>query len=182
MELSQIVISSHGLVLREWTDDDIPVMQELFDDPEVAYRTPLEAPFDHAAVLRYLTRLRKARQEDKRLHLAITLDGRQPLGEIVLGLSTTSIGYAVGTAYRGQRLASRALRAVTEYAHAHLALPELILEIEPDNDASIAVARAAGFQPSDTAPETVTDKGRTYDLLRWEHRLPADVADAAAAS
>lgn len=168
-----LIITGHGLVLREWTDEDVPVMQELFDDPDVAYRTPLESPFDQAAALRYLRNARQARLDGRRIHLAITLDGQQALGEILLGLATSSLGYAVGTAHRGQRLATRAVMAVTEYAHTELALPEVILEIEPGNDASAAVARAAGYQLSDAAPETVTDKGRTYELLRWEHQKSA---------
>lgn len=173
METNPIVIATHGLILREWAEDDVPVMQELFDDPDVAYRTPLESPFDEAAALRYLRSAQLAGQEGKRLHLAITLDGQQALGEVLLNLSHASIGYVVGTAHRGQRLATRALEAVTEYAHASLELPEVILEIEPDNAASAAVARAADFQLTDAEPETVTDKGRTYTLLRWEHRRPA---------
>jgi RimJ/RimL family protein N-acetyltransferase len=171
-----IVIAAHGLVLREWTEDDVPVMQELFDDPEVAFRTPLESPFDEAAALRYLRNAQLARREGKRIHLAITLDGDQALGEILLGLKTQSIGYAVGTAHRGQGLARKALAAVVEYAHTSLDLPEVILEIEADNDASVAVARAAGFVPADAAPETVTDKGRSYELFTWKHRSTAVVA------
>lgn len=169
-EVTPLVITAHGLVLREWSDEDVPVMSELFDDPDVAYRTPLETPFDHAAALRYLRSAQKARAEGRRVQLAITVDGQQALGEILLGLSTRSIGYAVGRAHRGQRLATRAVRALTEYAHDELAVAEVILEIEPDNAASAAVARSAGFQLSEAAPETVSDKGRTYELLRWEHR------------
>ncbi|MFI6376439.1 GNAT family N-acetyltransferase [Streptomyces sp. NPDC050546] len=75
----------------------------------------------------------------------------------------------MGAAHRGQRLAVRAVQAVTAYAHASAALPRVILEIEPDNHPSIAVARSAGFRPADSASETVTDKGRTYELFTWEH-------------
>lgn len=173
MEPPPIVIAAHGLVLREWTEDDVPVMPELFDDPDVAFRTPLESPFDEAAALRYLRGAQMARREGKRLHMAITLDGQRALGEILLGLTHHSIGYAVGTAHRGQGLARRALAAMVEYAHGSLDLPVVILEIEADNGASVAVARAAGFVPSDAAPETVTDKGRSYELLKWEHRRAA---------
>ncbi|ACU73682.1 GCN5-related N-acetyltransferase [Catenulispora acidiphila DSM 44928] len=174
METNPTVITADGLILREWTEDDVSVMHELFDDSEVAYWTPLESPFDEAAALRYLRSAQLAKRENKRLHLAITVDGRQALGEILLGLTTHSIGYAVGTAHRGQRLATRALRAVTEYAHSTLDWPEVVLEIEPDNAASVAVARAVGFQRSEAKPETVTDKGRTFDLFRWEHRRSAN--------
>jgi len=106
---------------------------------------------------------------NERIHLAITTNGQQALGEVLLNQATGSIGYIVGAAHRGQRLAVRALRAVTEYAQVNATLPRIILEIEPDNHPSIAVARSAGFRPADSASETVTDKGRTYELLTWEH-------------
>lgn len=174
MQTDPIVITGHGLILREWTEDDVPAMHELFDDPDVAYRTPLESPFDDEAALRYLRRNQLARKEGKRLHLAVTLDGQKPLGEIMIGMRSHSIGYAIGTAHRGQRLATRSLQALTEYAHTSLDLATVMLEIEADNGASIAVARAAGFQRSGAESATVTDKGRTYDLLKWEHRRAAE--------
>ncbi|MEU1106591.1 GNAT family N-acetyltransferase [Streptomyces tibetensis] len=171
MDPNAFQLAAHGLVLRQWTSDDLDVMQELFDDPDVAYRTPLESPFDQAAALRYLHSAQQARRGNERIHLAITTDGQQALGEVLLNQATGSIGYIVGAAHRGQRLALRALRAVTEYAHTNIALSRVILEIEPGNHASIAVARSAGFHPTSSAPETVADKGRTYELLTWEHRL-----------
>jgi RimJ/RimL family protein N-acetyltransferase len=169
VETNPLVITGHGVTLREWTDDDVPAMRELFDDPDVAYRTPLASPFDEAAALGYLSRAQQARLENKRIHFVITLDGQQPLGEVLLNLKSGTIGYVVGAAYRGQRLGTRAVQTVVEYAHATLGVPKLVLEIEPDNAASIAVARGAGFEPSGLPPETVTDKGRTYELAAWEH-------------
>ncbi|GAA2321412.1 hypothetical protein GCM10010234_79060 [Streptomyces hawaiiensis] len=174
MDTHSLRLMAHGLLLREWTSQDLAVMQELLDDPDVAYRTPLESPFDQAAALRYLDSAHQARHGNERIHLAITTDGHQVLGEVLLNRATGSIGYIVGTAHRGQRLAARALRAMTEYAHTTIALQRVILEIEPDNHPSIAVAQSAGFHLADSAPETVTDKGRTYELLTWEHRLTAD--------
>ncbi|MER7407427.1 GNAT family N-acetyltransferase [Streptomyces sp. NPDC000070] len=173
MDTHTLRLTAHGLLLREWTSEDLAVMQELFDDPDVAYRTPLESPFGQAAALRYLHSAHQARLGNERIHLAITADGHQALGEVLLNRATGSIGYIVGAAHRGQRLAVRALRAMTEYAHTTIALPQVILEIEPDNHPSIAVARSAGFHPSNLLPETVTDKGRTYELLTWEHHFTA---------
>ncbi|MES9510434.1 GNAT family protein [Streptomyces sp. NPDC000609] len=84
----------------------------------------------------------------------------QALGRVLLNCATGSIGHIVGAAHRGQRLAVRALRTMTEFAHTTIALPRVILEIEPDSHPSIAVTRSAGFHPTSSAPETVTDKGR----------------------
>jgi len=165
-------LTGQGLLLREWTDEDLAAMTALFDDPDVAYRTPLESPFDQAAARRYLHRAQQAQQGSERRHLAITEDGRQVLGEILLNRTYGSIGYVIGAAHRGRRLAARALRLMTDYAHNTLAMPRVLLEIEPDNHPSIAVARSADFHLTEAAPERVMDKGRTYDLLTWEHRVP----------
>lgn len=87
------------------------------------------------------------------------------LGEVLLNQTTGGIAYIVGATYRGRGLAGRALRIMTDFAHTTVALPRVILEIEPDNQPSIAIAQAAGSRPSNASPEAVTDKGRTYDLL-----------------
>lgn len=167
-------LTGHGLVLREWTDDDLPVMAELFDDPEVAYRTPVVSPFDLAAARDYLRKARWCRAEDLRLQLAITTDGRLPKGEVLLIRSAAadrvaSIGYSVGAAHRGRHLAARAVRVMTAYAHGAAGLPRVLLEIEPDNAASIAVARAAGFRPTGLPAAVAEQKGRRLTLLTWAH-------------
>lgn len=160
-------ITGDGLVLREWTDADLPVMSELFDDPEVALRSPLASPFDLDAARAYLDMIRRTRAAGRRLHLAVTTDGRAPLGEVLLNVERGTMGYAVGAAHRGRRLAVRAVRLLTAYAQSTLELPRVVLQIEPENAPSVAVARAAGFVLSDEEPEEVARKGRRYVLLSW---------------
>ncbi|MFD5191903.1 GNAT family N-acetyltransferase [Streptomyces sp. NPDC058357] len=98
----------------------------------------------------------QARHADDRFNLAISADGHQALREVLLNCATGSI---VGAAHRGQRLAVRTLRTMTEFAHTTIALPRVILEIEPDNHPSIAVA-IGQLLPHQLGPETVIDKGR----------------------
>lgn len=54
----------------------------------------------------------------------------------------------------------------------------MLLEIEPDNHPSAAVARAAGFDLTDALPEVVEDKGRSYALLTWAHHRAVDAGRA----
>jgi RimJ/RimL family protein N-acetyltransferase len=163
------VLTGDGVVLRQWTDDDLATMAELFDTLDIAYRTPLASPFDLTAARDYLQMIRASHADGRRLHLAITTDGDLARGEVLLNLHGSTIGYGVGAAHRGQGLAVRAVRLITDYAHRTLAMPRLYAQIEPDNHPSMAVAKAAGFQLTDEAPERVTDKGRTYELLSWVH-------------
>ncbi|MEU6924083.1 GNAT family N-acetyltransferase [Streptomyces sp. NPDC046631] len=100
----------------------------------------------------------QARHADDRFNLAISADGHQALGEVLLNCATGSI---VGAAHRGQRPAVRTLPTMTEFAYTTIALPRVILEIEPDNHPSIAVARSAGFYPTSSAPRpSLTRAGR----------------------
>ncbi|MFE0105168.1 GNAT family N-acetyltransferase [Streptomyces sp. NPDC059009] len=177
-------LEGDALTLREWTDDDLPAMVELFDEEEVAHRTPLASPFDLEAARGYLEMIRRARATGERLHLAVAVDGDGagagaghgdvPVGEVLLNLQRGTMGYAIGAAHRGQGLARRAVDLLTAYAHDTLGLARVVLQIEPDNAGSIAVARATGYRLSSTdEPEWVKGKaGRTYQLISWEHLKP----------
>jgi Acetyltransferase (GNAT) domain len=88
---SQLRLTGHGLVLREWTDEDLPTMVLLFNDPDVAYRTPMVSPFDQTAARDYLQKACQDRARDQRIHLAITTDGGQAKGEVLLNRSQCSI-------------------------------------------------------------------------------------------
>ncbi len=169
MATEGVQLRGDGLVLREWVESDLKQMVSLFDDPEVAYRTPVVTPFDRQAAENYLDRARQARDEGTRLHLAVTVDGGLPRGEVILNSATAMIAYMVGAAYRGQGLATRAVRLLTKYGHEVVDLPVVFLQIEADNVGSVAVALATGFRQQDEEPEVVQDKGRRYALHLWAH-------------
>jgi RimJ/RimL family protein N-acetyltransferase len=169
LPLSPVRLTGNDLVLREWEDADLPAMVELFDDADIAERTPLRSPFDLDAAHDYLDAVRRTRADGTRLHLAVTAEGDKPLGEVLLHLSRGTMGYGVGAAHRGQRLALRAARLLRDYAHQELRMACLLLEIEADNSPSIAVARALDFHPTGEEPERVAEKGRTLLLHTWVH-------------
>ena len=173
-------LAALGLVLREWTDEDLPAMVGLFDDPEIARWTPLASPFDIDAAKRYLSRARELRAEGRRLQLAVTTDGGAPLGEVVAMTSgddggEVEIGYAIGAAHRRQGLSGRAVRLLTAFAYDTLGARRVLLRIEPGNRASSAVARATGFWLADEGPVVLRDPdGGVITLWIWEHRRPVD--------
>jgi RimJ/RimL family protein N-acetyltransferase len=165
---SPLVLTGNGLLLRDFTDADLPAMIEVFDDPDVALRTPIASPFDLAAARDYLAAMRRTRAEENRLHLAITRPGEDvPLGMVFLRPALCMVGYVVGKAHRRQGLAVRAGQVITEFALRTVGLPHVLLEIEPDNLASQQVARALGARLSDAAPVEVTSKGRAIRLDTW---------------
>lgn len=170
-----------GVALREWTAGDLRAMVEIFDDPEVAYRTPVASPFDLDAAGAYLQRIQQTRAEGTRMHLAITVEGGKPRGEVLLNLTTRSIGYTVGAAFRGQGLARRAAALMTDYAHQVIGMTQVRAEIEPGNHASIAVAEGLGYCPSGEEPVRVNDGRRSYTLGTWVHEVPGTANEAIAA-
>ncbi|MET8407998.1 GNAT family N-acetyltransferase [Streptomyces sp. NPDC005195] len=165
----RIELTGEGLVLRDWTESDLAAMPELFDHPDIAYWTPIVSPFDEAAARARLDRDRRMRAEGTTILLAITVDGCAPLGEVMLRRAPegTEIGYAVGPAYRGQGLAVRAVRVMTAYAFEQLGVEQVVLELEAENAASVAVATKAGFSLLDLPLIEGEEKGRPFALQTW---------------
>jgi RimJ/RimL family protein N-acetyltransferase len=176
---SVITIAGRGLQLRELADNDVPVMVQLFDEPEVGRWTPLPFPFDIPAAESYLARARHIREAGTGIHLAITTDGQEPLGEILLYRTgehrqDAELAYAIGARYRRQRLALRAVQLMTSYAYDQLTPKRVVLLIEAENQASNHVALAANFQRTDEPPATRKIKHRTVTLLTWSHHPCGD--------
>ncbi|MCM2412505.1 GNAT family N-acetyltransferase [Streptomyces sp. RKAG290] len=169
-----IELTGEGLVLRDWTEGDLAAMPKLLDHPDIAYWTPIVSPFDEEAARARLDRARQLRAEGTTILLAITLDGGAPLGEVMLRRAPegTEIGYVIGPAHRGQGLAARAVRVIAAYAFEQLDVEQVILELEADNSASVAVAVRTGFGLLDVPLIEGEEKGRPYVLQTWALNRP----------
>jgi RimJ/RimL family protein N-acetyltransferase len=173
---STIRLTGLGLHLREWTDDDLPVMVELFDDPQFDQWTPLASPFDLPVAQAYLSRAQEQRNAGRVVQLAVTTDGHAALGEVLLvrreedGRQAAELAYGIGAKHRRQRLAARAVELMTRYARDTLAIDRVILRIAPENTASEAVARTTGFHLTDEEP-IVRERpnGRSVRLRTWAY-------------
>lgn len=171
--------SGEGLQLREWTEADIPALSALFDEPEMDRWTPLQTPFDEAAARAYVTRAHERRAAGQALQLAITTDGRTPLGEVLLFAaaqdgSQVELAYGIGAPHRHQGLASRAVRLLLPHAFGDPSVRRAVLRIEPANAASAAVARGTGFQLTDEPLVVREGGGRSVRLRTWELRRGPD--------
>ncbi|MFE9614104.1 GNAT family N-acetyltransferase [Streptomyces sp. NPDC006012] len=174
----RIELTGEGLVLRDWSEADLAAMPDLFDHPDIAYWTPIVSPFGEAAARARLDRDRQLRAEGRSILLAITVDGRAPLGEVMLRRvpEGAEIGYAVGPAHRGQGLAARAVRVMAGYAFGQLGVGQVILELEAENAASVAVATKTGFRLLDVPLIEGEEKGRPFALQTWGLLSPRTVS------
>ncbi len=169
-------IEGDGLILREWSMDDLSTMVELFDEESIDRWTPLASPFDLTAAQQYVIRAERARTAEHGVQLAITSDGRLPLGEILLFDSGRpdegELAYAIGVAHRGAHLGGRAARLTMDYARAHLGITSFSARISEANPASERVAIAAGLVRTDEPLEIRERKGYHIELAVWRTPIP----------
>jgi ribosomal-protein-alanine N-acetyltransferase len=85
----------------------------------------------------------------------------------VCGQPETEIGYRLARTYWGKGYATEAVIAVRDYGFNTLGLPRLIAIIDPQNIASIRVARKAGMQyENDVLFEGYTHADHVYAVTR----------------
>ncbi len=168
-----LTLTGEGLTLREWRSEDLDDLVEMLDEPDIARWTPMTSPFDVEAGIAYLKRAYQGRISGRRIQLAITTDGRRPLGEVLLfgvdlGLKEAELGYLVGARHRRRGLASGALTLLSTYARSTLNLSRLLLRIDPGNTSSTAVARRCGYQLTGEPPILQEGPYGPTSLDTWE--------------
>jgi RimJ/RimL family protein N-acetyltransferase len=80
---------------------------------------------------------------------------------------TAAVGYWLGESYWGRGIATEALRAVTDWAFAHLDVVRLEAGVFSWNPASARVLEKAGYTLEARHRQAVTKDGRTTDQLLY---------------
>lgn len=168
-----LTLTGDGIILREWRSDDLDDLVSMLDEPGIARWTLMPSPFDVEAGIAYLKRAYQGRVSGRRIQLAITADGRRPVGEVLLfgvdsGPREAELGYLVGAHHRRRGLASAALSLLSEYAQSALHLNRLLLRIDPGNRASTAVARHCGYRLTGEPPILQEGPHGPTSLDTWE--------------
>jgi [ribosomal protein S5]-alanine N-acetyltransferase len=83
------------------------------------------------------------------------------------GLQSAYLGYAVGKPFAGQGYMREGLELELRQAFLSLRLHRIEANIQPENHASIALARGAGFQREGFSPRYLKISGRWRDHERW---------------
>lgn len=90
------------------------------------------------------------------------------LSNIVLGAFRSGyLGYYAFAGHERQGLMRQGLRAVTRHAFGTLKLHRVEANIQPQNTASIALARSCGFAKEGFSPRYLKIGGRWRDHERW---------------
>ena len=103
-------------------------------------------------------------------------------------LQSAYLGYAVGERFAGQGYMREGIEHALRHAFVVLGLHRLEANIQPGNEASLALARAAGFRREGFSPRYLKISGRWRDHERWAilaeewhaHRRRAASVDQAA--
>ena len=87
---------------------------------------------------------------------------------IVRGLFQSAyLGYYVGAAFAGRGYMAEGLALVVRHAFSEMGLHRLEANIQPDNAASIALARRCGFRKEGFSPRYLRISGEWRDHERW---------------
>lgn len=146
MHTRVVQLRDGDLVLRPWTEDDIPALIAGCNDSEIAHWIPtIPHPYTEADARAFLS------GEATPEHTALAMEvGGRVVGGIGLGLNRHgyrgSIGYWVAKPARGQGVCTRSVRLLARYAFEDLQLQSVQLVTDPENLASQRVAEKVGFR------------------------------------
>jgi ribosomal-protein-alanine N-acetyltransferase len=130
----------------------------------------VKAPSTPTAYRAYVRRLRRPTHEGYLicLHDSEELVGVANISEIVRGaLRSGYLGYYVFRPYERRGLMTEGLRLVVRDAFLRLGLHRLEANVQPENHASIRLARRLGFRREGYSPRYLKIQGRWRDHERW---------------
>jgi [ribosomal protein S5]-alanine N-acetyltransferase len=161
------------VVLRELTDLDVPMVQELSADPYIPLIGSIPANASRQEATDWIDRQRVHQTDGTRLSFAIAEAGTgRAVGTIGLGLAAlasgrATAGYSVAPSARGRGVATAALIALTGFAWTIPALYRIELHIEPWNTGSIRAAERAGYEREGLLRSHQEIGGQRRDMLLY---------------
>jgi [ribosomal protein S5]-alanine N-acetyltransferase len=161
------------VVLREFSDLDVPMVRELSTDPYVPFIGSLPANASQQEAQDWIDRQRGHRTEGTRFSFAIAeADTDRAVGSIGLGLASlahgrATAGYSVVPSARSRGVATAALTALTRFAWTIPALYRIELYIEPWNTGSIRTAERVGYEREGLLRSHQEIGGHRRDMLLY---------------
>jgi [ribosomal protein S5]-alanine N-acetyltransferase len=171
---------AHGpVVLREFTEADLPMVLDLATDPYLPGIGTLPAHATEEEGLAWIERNRGRWAEGRGFSFAVAEAATDRavgglgvwLAELAAGRA--ELGYSVMPSARGHGYAAAGLIAGTAFAWTIPQLHRLQLHIEPWNTASIRTAERAGYQREGLLRSYQEIAGRRRDMLLYAAIRPA---------
>jgi RimJ/RimL family protein N-acetyltransferase len=149
---SQIILETNRLTLRHQVIEDLDALWALYCDPEVIKHIP-DAPKTFEETRRELVWHMNGHPRNPELGLWATIykETGRFIGRCGLlpwtidGKEEVEVAYAISRDFWGQGLGTEAGQAIVRYAFEKLKISRLVCMIEPENQASIKVARNIGM-------------------------------------
>jgi RimJ/RimL family protein N-acetyltransferase len=167
------------VVLRELTQQDIPMALDLATDPYVPLIGSLPARATPEQAADWIERNRRRWAEGAGFSFAVAeAETGRAVGHTGLWLreldaGRASAGYGIAPGARGHGYAAHALRALTSFAWSVPGVQRVELLIEPWNTASVRTAERAGYVREALLPGHLEIGGRRRDMLLYSVLRPA---------
>lgn len=144
-------LSDGAVTLRPWLEDDLPVMTDALQDPEIPRWTTIPSPYGERDAREYLRRAEPDRISGRELGLAVvdaaegTVLGGCGLARFDWPELKCEIGYWVAREARGRTVGTRAVRMLSRWALGPLGIERVELLVDPRNEPSNRLALSTGF-------------------------------------
>ncbi|MCU1440334.1 MAG: N-acetyltransferase [Rhodoglobus sp.] len=163
-------IATERLTLRLMTHDDTDAVHAWMSDPEVV-RYQLYEPRDREVVAEKVAEMAAQStlaDRDDWIQPGVELAGHGIIGSIYFKLAslddeTGEIGWAFTRAYQGKGYAAEAASAMLDLAFGPLGLHRVYAELDPRNDASVALCLRLGMRHEAHFVEHMMFKGAWAD-------------------
>ena len=160
-----------GWWIRSWRPTDVAALVKYADNRKIWLNLDdrFPNPYREEDAQEEIDRTNGPQSE---LHYAIASD-EEAIGSIGLHLQrdvyrrSAEIGYWLGEPFWGQGIATKAVRALTEYAFANLDLIRIYATVFEWNPASARVLEKAGYTCEGRLRKSVTKDGKTIDQLLY---------------
>lgn len=163
-------IESSLCCLRALEPEDLEVMYSWENDTNLWRVSGTTAPFSRHILKRLIEEQQFDIYATRQLRLVVDYEGKAAgavdLFEFDPQHRRAGVGVVIATEYRGQGLASDALRGVERYAREVLHLNQLWCSVTEDNTASLALFRSLGYSECGRRREWIlTPDGALDEIL-----------------
>ncbi|PID91627.1 MAG: GNAT family N-acetyltransferase [Bacteroidetes bacterium] len=165
-------LENRSIRLRALEPEDLDILYTWENNPDIWHLSTILAPWSRHVLRQYLAQAAEDIYTQKQLRLLIeTRDDERPLGAIDLHdfdahHRRAGVGILIAEpADRRQGYAREALETLISYSFNILNLNQLHCLVKPDNEASLALFKGAGFKVSGEIKAWHFANGRFHDML-----------------